>query len=208
MEKMSTLLKESSFPLNEKNVMKCHDFSCSSSCHDSQRIDFNDYQYLVEQLSKWRVFYPKAQIKKYGAKNCWLAMQRTKSMCPRVPGAYFTTTVRDIVAGDKKQLTSNCSQPATNCYQSVSNCNQLNEDVRNNRTTENHIVEVNKKVKQNLPVQSPTRRVKSKKGIFTPPNIINWREARAFLCNLTDNDLEDEEVLIFANKLKKQFNFA
>ena len=178
MEQISTLLKESSFPLNN---MKCHDFSCSSSCHERQRIDFNDYQYLVEQLSKWRVFYPKAQIKKYGAKNCWEAMQRTKSMCPRVPGAYFTITVRDIVAGDKK-MTTKCSQP------------------------ENHIVEVNKK--QNLPSQSPTRAVKSKKGIFTPPNIINWQDARNFLANLRDDELLDEDVLIFANKLKRQFNFA
>lgn len=185
MEQISTLLKESSFPLKEKDIMICHDFSCSSSCHDSQRIDFNDYQYLVEQLSKWRVFYPKAQIKKYGAKNCWLAMQRTKSMCPRVPGAYFTITVRDIVAGDKK-------------HKEI-------EDVQNNRTTE--VIKENLTT-ENLPVQSPTRRVKSKKGIFTPPNIINWQDARAFLCNLTDNDLEDEEVLIFANKLKRQFNFG
>lgn len=188
MEKMSTLLKESSFPLNEKNVMKCHDFSCSSSCHDSQRIDFNDYQYLVEQLSKWRVFYPKACIKKYGAKNCWLAMQRTKSMCPRVPGAYFTTTVRDIVAGDKKTVVKE---------------NLTTQDVRNNRTTVKENLTV-----QNPPSKSPTRGVKSKKGIFTPPNIINWQEAREFLCKLTDEDLQDEQVFEFTKKLKRQYNFG
>lgn len=62
--------------------------------------------------------------------------------------------------------------------------------------------------KQNLPVKSPTRAVKSKKGIFTPPNIINWQEARNFLANLCDDDLLDEDVLIFANKIKKQYNFG
>ena len=119
-------------------------------------------------------------------------MQRTKSMCPRVPGAYFTTTVRDIVAGDKKQ-------PVTNSYQSVSNAHQLND---------NQIVEVNKKVEQNLPSQSPTSGVKSKKGIFTPPNIINWQQAREFLCKLTDDDLADEQIFEFTNKIKRKYNFA
>ena len=186
MEQLSTLLEE------KKCHDICHDFHVLTSCHEEQRIDINDYRYLVEQLSKWRVFYPKAQIKKYGAKNCWIAMQRTKSMCPRVPGAYFTTTVRDIVAGDKKQ-------PVTNSYQSVSNAHQLND---------NQIVEVNKKVEQNLPSQSPTSGVKSKKGIFTPPNIINWQQAREFLCKLTDDDLADEQIFEFTNKIKRKYNFA
>ena len=175
MEKLDVLLKESSFPLlNEKSHDICHDIYSISSCHEQQKITFNDYCYLVETLGKWRVFYPKAQIKKYGAKNCWEAMQRTKTMCPRVPGAYFTITVRDIVAGDKKE----------------------------------QIVEVNETIEQNPAPQSPTSPVKLKKGIFTPPNIINWQEARAFLANLRDTDLENEEVLIFANQLKKKYNFG
>ena len=57
MEQLSTLLEE------KKCHDICHDFHVLTSCHEEQRIDINDYRYLVEQLSKWRVFYPKAQIK-------------------------------------------------------------------------------------------------------------------------------------------------
>lgn len=84
-------------------------------------------------------------------------------------------------------------------------CRQLKSEISQQ---ENHIVDINKKVEEKDVPQSPTSPVKSKKGIFTPPNIINWQEARTFLANLRDTDLEDEEVLIFANQLRKKYNFA
>ena len=82
---------------------------------------------------------------------------------------------------------------------------QLKSEIPQN---EERIVEVNETIEQNPAPQSPTSPVKFKKGIFTPPNIINWQDARAFLANLRDTDLEDEEVLIFANQLRKKYNFG
>ena len=54
MEKLSTLLKESSFPLKEKRCHDiCHDFHViSSSCHEQQRIDINDYKKAATKRSK------------------------------------------------------------------------------------------------------------------------------------------------------------
>ena len=77
--------------------MKNHDISHDISSINKGMISKNDYFYLVDILTNWRVFYPKAQIKKYGARNCWEAMIRTKASNARVKGAYFTTTVRSLV---------------------------------------------------------------------------------------------------------------
>lgn len=144
-------------------------------------IPKREYGLLLRKMESWGITAPKAIVKKYGVFIVKRAVEYTE----------HTPNVRNKAG----YMTYMCGQFKKDA-QPVTNCNQLEET--------NHVEEQ----KQNLPVQSPTRRVKSKKGIFTPPNIINWQEARAFLCNLTDNDLEDEEVLIFANKLKRQFNFA
>lgn len=81
------------------NVMNtCHDKSISLICHDSKsKLSKNDWWYLVNTLEQWKVYNPRAIITKYGPFNCWEAMQRTKENHPRIPGAYFTKVVRNIV---------------------------------------------------------------------------------------------------------------
>lgn len=195
MEQIGNTLTQlaSQFEERKKENTTCHNMTqhvFNTSLHNVyEMIPKKDYAILLNQLEAWNVGSPKAVCRIYGVKTVQRAVAYVKGTPNvRCKGAYFTYMVRQL---------------------------KSEQDVRNNRTTvkenlttENHIVEVNKKVKQNLPPQSPTRGVKSKKGIFTPPNIINWQDARNFLANLTDDDLLDENILIFANKLKRQYNFA
>ena len=99
MEQLKSVLHE---------VMTCHDSEYMIKSHDislsnQKMISKNDYHYLVQVLESWKVFYPKAQIKKYGAKNCWIAMQRVKSSNARTPGAYFTITVRNLIKENNEE---------------------------------------------------------------------------------------------------------
>lgn len=144
-------------------------------------IPKREYGLLLRKMENWGIVAPKAIVKKYGVFIVKRAVEYTE----------HTPNVRNKAG----YMTYMCGQFKKDA-QPVTICNQTEKT--------NHV----EKEKQNPPVQLPTRRVKSKKGIFTPPNIIKWQEARIFLANLTDDDLLDEDVLIFANKLKRQFNFA
>lgn len=87
------------------DMESCHESKYLNSCHEScheKLLSKEDWFYLVRILEGWRVFNPRSVIKYYGALNCWEAMIRTKDFCPRVPGAYFTKTVRDISGKGKK----------------------------------------------------------------------------------------------------------
>lgn len=104
------------------NLPSCHDHeSCHDtcnegintlSCHDhvmfskEKKLSLSDYNYLVNQLESWRVFAPRAVIKRYGALNAWEAMIRTKDFKARVPGAYFTKVIRSLtgMSGKSKEV--------------------------------------------------------------------------------------------------------
>jgi len=92
--------------------VSCHD-SCNEgittlSCHDhvmydvKKKLPMSDYNYLVNQLEAWRVFAPRAVIKRYGALNAWEAMNRTKDFKARIPGAYFTKVIRSLTGMNGK----------------------------------------------------------------------------------------------------------
>lgn len=195
MEKIGKTLSHLASQLEEKKEKThhvntiCTQHVFNTSLHNVyEMIPKKDYAILLNQLEAWNVGSPKAICRIYGVKTVQRAVAYVKGTPNvRCKGAYFTYMVRQL----KSEDTTNCSQP-----------------VKENLTTENQIVEVNKKVEQNPPVQSSRTSLKSKKGIFIPPNIINWQEAREFLCKLTDDDLLNEDVLIFANKLKRKYNFG
>lgn len=182
------------------DMTSCHEYHSFVSCHDmsfNQNISKDDYKFLVSVLESWRVFYPKAQIKKFGAKNCYEAMQRTKAFNPRVPGAYFLTIVRDIVNNaDSKMKELREQQPAEpkQEIQPVTKCHDLKEEEKKEGQTE--------------APRMPQIERKKKKGINNLPSITKWQEAREFLFKIDEYDLDDENILEFARKIKRQYNFA
>lgn len=92
MERISNIIKQttcynmtSNHALNKEN----------KACYDM--IDKREYVKLLKQLEDWRVFAPKAIVKKYGVKTVQLAVEYTKATPNvRVPGAYFTYMVRQL----------------------------------------------------------------------------------------------------------------
>ena len=66
------------------NTLICHD-----SCHEN-KLSKSDWFYLVNQLEQWRVFNPRAVIKRNPV-AAWKVMNLCKDASVRVPGAYFTT---------------------------------------------------------------------------------------------------------------------
>lgn len=65
---------------------------CHDSCHEN-KLSKSDWFYLVETLEKWRVFNPRAVVKKNPV-IAWRVMNLCKDASVRVPGAYFTTCFR------------------------------------------------------------------------------------------------------------------
>lgn len=72
------------------NTLICHD-----SCHEEepQQLEKSDWWYLVNQLEQWRVYNPRAIVKKNPA-AAWKVMCLCKDPNVRVKGAYFTTCFR------------------------------------------------------------------------------------------------------------------
>ena len=72
------------------NTLICHD-----SCHEieQQQLEKSDWWYLVNQLEKWRVYNPRAVVKK-NPLVAWRVMNLCKDPQVRVKGAYFTTCFR------------------------------------------------------------------------------------------------------------------
>ena len=71
-------------------------------CHDSKeekenRISKEDWQYLVDTLEDWRVYNPRAVVKKNPA-AAWRCMNICKDRQVRVKGAYFTACFRTELA--------------------------------------------------------------------------------------------------------------
>lgn len=94
---VSDNLKKRYLSLHEmKGNDLCNEGNNPLICNDSKKLEKSDWWYLVQTLEKWHVFKPRAIITKYGAFNCWEAMQLTKENRPRVPGAYFTKVVRSL----------------------------------------------------------------------------------------------------------------
>lgn len=109
---MKSCHREESLTSCHTHGLSCHDQSHEVtqrySCHEPgveenyKQLSKNDWQYLVSILESWRVYNPRAVIKRYGALNCWDAMIRTKDFTPRVPGAYFTKVIRQITGMNGK----------------------------------------------------------------------------------------------------------
>ena len=106
----------------------------------------SDWYYLVEILESWRVYNPRAVIKRYGALNCWEAMVRTKDFTPRVPGAYFTKVVRQLTGMNGKlqelkiqQEKSVSHMEAFNDYKAAQKwlCSLTDKDLENPETVIN-----------------------------------------------------------------------
>lgn len=69
----------------------CHEgINTHSICHDSKdRLSKDEWWYLVNTLDSWRVFNPRAVIKKHPT-LAWKCMTLCKDNNVRIPGAYFT----------------------------------------------------------------------------------------------------------------------
>lgn len=68
------------------------------TCHDSNiRLSKTDWWYLVNTLTEWRVFNPRAVVKKNPA-AAWKCMNLCKDNNVRIPGAYFTICFRNECA--------------------------------------------------------------------------------------------------------------
>lgn len=110
--------------LNEKQKQYDHDMICHDICHDGinnpiichdsnemyeknvqlkeeeNRLNKSDWYYLVQTLESWRVFNPRAIVKKNPA-AAWRCMNICKDRNVRVPGAYFTACFRTELAKEK-----------------------------------------------------------------------------------------------------------
>ena len=81
-----------------KDMNICHEgINTPFICHDSNRISKDEWFYLVDTLTQWRVFNPRAVIKKNPA-AAWKCMNLCKENNVRVPGAYFTACFRRELA--------------------------------------------------------------------------------------------------------------
>lgn len=96
------------------HVMICHD-TCYDVCHEvnnthvichdsseenKNRISKDEWFYLVDTLESWRVFNPRAIVKKNPA-AAWKCMNLCKDRNVRVKGAYFTACFRTELAKQK-----------------------------------------------------------------------------------------------------------
>lgn len=92
-----------------------------------ETINKRDYVKLLNQLEEWRVFAPKAIVKKYGVKTVQLAVEYTKATKNvRCHGAYFTYMVRQL----KTQ----------NVEQAENDLNEVKQEIHTN-TQEEHKIE-------------------------------------------------------------------
>ena len=75
----------------------CYEGYNPITCYDSNRISKDEWQYLVDTLESWRVFNPRAIVKKNPA-AAWKVMNLCKDKGVRVKGAYFTACFRNELA--------------------------------------------------------------------------------------------------------------
>lgn len=76
---------------NEQDMTLCNEgINTPIICNDSkvQKLDKNDWWYLVNQLEEWGVYKPRAIIKK-NPQAAWLCMNLAKDNYARNKGAYF-----------------------------------------------------------------------------------------------------------------------
>ena len=75
---------------HEHDMKVCHEgINTLTICHDSERLTKDEWWYLVNTLDSWRVFNPRAVIKRNPA-LAWKCMNLCKDNNVRIPGAYFT----------------------------------------------------------------------------------------------------------------------
>lgn len=145
-----------------------------------EMIPAREYGLLLKQLEEWGVAYPKAVCKKHGVRTVQRAVAYVKGT-PNVksPGAYFTYMVRQL--------------------KPVEEAKQETASVKKEEKQDNN-VEATK---------MPQNERKMKKGLLTTlPEIKDWKEANKFLWELENYDLNNENVIEFVRKIKKEYNFA
>lgn len=91
----------------DNHVMTCYEIGHEGInthviCHDSNetpqnRISKDEWYYLVDTLESWRVFNPRAVVKKDPV-AAWKCMNLCKDKNVRVKGAYFTACLRTELA--------------------------------------------------------------------------------------------------------------
>lgn len=97
---------------HEHDYELCHEgINTHSICHDSERLTKNEWWYLVNTLDSWRVFNPRAVIKKNPV-LAWHCMNLCKDNKVRVPGAYFTRCFKNELfkLELKKELKTNLAK--------------------------------------------------------------------------------------------------
>lgn len=83
-----------------KHILTCHDSDKVTDQVSDQvknRISKEEWNYLVDTLTKWRVYSPRTVVKKNPA-AAWRCMNLCKDKGVRVPGAYFTACFRTELA--------------------------------------------------------------------------------------------------------------
>ena len=155
------------------------------TCTSYEQLPKREYGLLLRQMENWGIVAPKAIVKKYGVFLVKRAVEYTKAT-PNVknPAGYMTYMLQQF----KKDM-----QPAPK--------QEEKPDARENCKTE----------KTEVPLEAttmPQNKSKKQKGKITLPNITKWQEAREFIAKLDEYDLTNENVLEFARKIKRQYNFG
>ena len=106
----------------------CHDMTYNASnkenipCTCYETISKREYVRLLNQLEEWRVFAPKAIVKKYGVKTVQLAVDYTKATPNvRCHGAYFTYMVRQLKTQNVEQSKNDLSEVKQEIHTNISN---------------------------------------------------------------------------------------
>ena len=197
----SQLVKEETKKAHHDNTTCVTQHAFNTSYHNVlehnvyEMIPKREYGILLKQLEEWGVAYPKAVCKKHGVRTVQRAVAYVKGT-PNVKnkGAYFTFMVRQLKKVDNEQQPIQPEEPKQQIQQ-VSEPNTLAEKPQKK---EGHIESP----------KMPQIERKKKKGINNLPSITKWQEAREFLFKIDEYDLDDVNVLEFARKIKKKYNFA
>ena len=100
------------------NNIPCHNMTLNASNKENivcltyyEKISKREYAKLLNQLTEWNVYAPKAIVKKYGVKTVQLAVDYTKATKNvRCYGAYFTYMVRQLKTQNVEQAENDLSE--------------------------------------------------------------------------------------------------
>lgn len=151
------------------------------TCTSYDTIPKREYGLLLRQMENWGIVAPKAIVKKYGVFLVRRAVDYTKAT-PNVknPAGYMTYMLQ--------QFRKDMEQP-----QKVENPKPQQELLKENAKE----------------VQIMPKEIKTPQKLTQMPQINNWVEARKFVADFYDGTYkEDDNLLEFVSKIKRQYNFA